>query len=435
MADRLYACDFDGTVNRFDVGSKLVRLLMPDAVERVRREYRSGRLTNRTFYRDELAPALSRTSIDIISAVTPFLRPAPGFREFALSLKKPGERLAVVSDGFDLYINEFFRTQGIHAEVYANGLARDAVGRYEVRLGSDGRCQDCGICKTDVLGRLKRSFREIVYVGDGDSDFCAPDESSVFFGKRFIFDKIRRSGRKVTIPQFLFYDFFRLRRLMEKRGRYRAVFLDLDGTLVDGFGIIFESFNHALVSLGHRRRPSHELRKAIGPALQEGFRMFVPAHEVEEATRRYREYYRDRYLPRTILFDGVRELLSMLKDHGITVGLVTNKKTPFARAYLGYAGIERFFDIIRGADEGLPPKPSPDVMHHLLATRGMKPDEVLYVGDSGIDGEFASRAGVDFIAVKLGLDPASRLHAWLPLTRCDSIADLHGTLAFLVRSP
>ncbi len=72
------------------------------------------------------------------------------------------------------------------------------------------------------------------------------------------------------------------------------------------------------------------------------------------------------------------------------------------------------------------PKPAPDGILLAANSLGLKPEEILYIGDSCTDEAAAAAAGCDFIALTTG---ATRPEEFAPATaRCASLAALQKQL-------
>ncbi len=423
---RIIINDFDGTINRFDIGNKITKsLLTTEDYKLIDRVYKNRKISNYEIYERYLAPIISKDGHNLSSIINKYLHQTNGFVNFFNFAKKQDYDLLILSDGFDIYISAFLKKYNIDIPYFANRVIKTEEGYSLIFPNKKPHCERCGTCKEDIIKNLRRKYNEIIYIGDGLSDICPSSWADVFFGKRKIFKEIN-VGKK-----FYFYDYDRLKDLLQKKGNYRAVIFDLDGTLVDGFDIIYESFNYSLKTLGLKEIPIREIKKVIGPALSEGFRRLVPEHLVAEGVNLYRSYYKERYLERTILFDGVRELLKYLKDMKIIVGLITNKKVSFAEELLRYLKIDKFFDFVNGAEEGYLPKPDSEIMEKIMKEFKINKEETIYIGDSEIDGKFANNCGVDFIALGLGLSSEGNLYKHRPLTYLKDMKSVLNSLTFL----
>lgn len=59
-------------------------------------------------------------------------------------------------------------------------------------------------------------------------------------------------------------------------------------------------------------------------------------------------------------------------------------------------------DVAIGEQSGIPRKPEPDMVRHALDRLGVKKEEAIYVGDSDVDLQTASNAGLPCISVLWG---------------------------------
>ena len=93
----------------------------------------------------------------------------------------------------------------------------------------------------------------------------------------------------------------------------------------------------------------------------------------------------------------VKNTLSELKAEGYTIALVTNDSRLPAEAVLQVAGIGEVFDFVGTTDE-FPSKPATDSLHAIQNRFGVPFNEIIYIGDSTVDEEFAKNTA-GFIAV------------------------------------
>ena len=114
----------------------------------------------------------------------------------------------------------------------------------------------------------------------------------------------------------------------------------------------------------------------------------------------------------TRLFPGALELLTALKRRGIPTGIVSTKKTATIRDVAEARGITPLLSSILGGDQVSAPKPDPEGLLASLTALGLEPHEVLFCGDTVIDGEAARRAGTHFCAVLNSRPDASPATTW-----------------------
>ena len=93
----------------------------------------------------------------------------------------------------------------------------------------------------------------------------------------------------------------------------------------------------------------------------------------------------------------VKRALSGLKEEGYTIALVTNDSRLPAEAVLKVAGIGELFDFVGTTDE-FPSKPATNSLVAIQNQFGVSFDEMIYIGDSTVDEEFATNTA-GFIAV------------------------------------
>ena len=94
---------------------------------------------------------------------------------------------------------------------------------------------------------------------------------------------------------------------------------------------------------------------------------------------------------------NVKRALGYLKEKGFVIALVTNDSKLPAEAVLQVAGINELFDFIGTTDE-FPSKPATDSLHAIQNRFGVSFNEMIYIGDSTVDEEFAKNTA-GFIAV------------------------------------
>jgi len=94
---------------------------------------------------------------------------------------------------------------------------------------------------------------------------------------------------------------------------------------------------------------------------------------------------------------NVERALGNLREKGYIIALVTNDSRLPAEAVLQVAGIGEVFDFVGTTDE-FPSKPATDSLYAIQSKFGVSFDEMIYIGDSTVDEEFAKNTA-GFIAV------------------------------------
>jgi phosphoglycolate phosphatase-like HAD superfamily hydrolase len=91
-------------------------------------------------------------------------------------------------------------------------------------------------------------------------------------------------------------------------------------------------------------------------------------------------------------------ILNLLKGEGIKLALFTGKGRRTTQITLSELGLERYFDIIITGDDVENHKPSGDGILKILERLNLRPDEVIFIGDSPSDLKAGREAGVRIIS-------------------------------------
>ncbi|MFQ6143515.1 HAD-IA family hydrolase [Streptomyces seoulensis] len=193
------------------------------------------------------------------------------------------------------------------------------------------------------------------------------------------------------------------------RKALRAVVFDLDGVLVDSFGVMREAFEIAYREVvGAGEPPFAEYSRHLGRYFPDIMTIMHLPLEMEEPF--VRESYR--LAPRVRMFDGVPELLGTLHRQGLRCAVATGKSGPRARSLLDTLGVLPLFDHVIGSDEVAHPKPAPDIVLRALELLDVDAVDAVMVGDAVTDLASARAAGVTALAALWGeSDPAPLLAA------------------------
>jgi phosphoglycolate phosphatase len=184
---------------------------------------------------------------------------------------------------------------------------------------------------------------------------------------------------------------------------YKAVLFDLDGTLVDTSKGVIDCIGLTIDTLKLPKLSMEDTLKFIGPPLQDSFRDICHLDEdtVNLAVKTFRSYYVGDNLFNVVVYEGIFELLELLKSKGIKVAVATYKQEAFAKTLLEHLGIAQYCDYIYGSDpQGVLTKA--DIVQKCIDSFGVENSQVVLVGDSHFDAIGAKHANVDFMAVTYG---------------------------------
>ncbi len=105
----------------------------------------------------------------------------------------------------------------------------------------------------------------------------------------------------------------------------------------------------------------------------------------------------------------LRDVLLDLRARGLILGLVTSDDDTLTDFCLSELNIFDLFDCIRTDNGTCPPKPAPDHMQAFCRQFRLSPDEVLMVGDTMTDLQFALNSGAHPIGVAITPRDSERL--------------------------
>ncbi|KAG2420231.1 hypothetical protein HFD88_005031 [Aspergillus terreus] len=193
---------------------------------------------------------------------------------------------------------------------------------------------------------------------------------------------------------------------------FKLVLFDFDGTIFDSYEAIehcatltFEALSQATAA-----PPKEELRRLIskGAALAEAFRQLHPDHagfDPQEWTRTYRGLYAVHGQALTRPYPGLRAVLDALRAADVTVAIASNKVFDSIKTALKRLDLLDYFPdplIIGDTIDGSRRKPDPVSYTEVLLPRlkalygadfALRPDEVLMVGDTVTDIQYARNIG------------------------------------------
>jgi phosphoglycolate phosphatase len=182
----------------------------------------------------------------------------------------------------------------------------------------------------------------------------------------------------------------------------KAFLFDLDGTLVDSANQIYEAVDLARVELKYAAAPEKFIYSKIGLPAKDLFAdLDLTESELSNAVTLFRFHLSNIKLSENDLYGGVPEILQMLAEKGIKLGVATNKPTALAIQSLSDSGIHDYFDFIVGADNS-PPKPDPAIVLKCLELMSINQHEAVMIGDRIEDVHAAKAAKVLAIGIAQG---------------------------------
>lgn len=207
--------------------------------------------------------------------------------------------------------------------------------------------------------------------------------------------------------------------MLEKRKMKKLVIFDLDGTLLNTIADLAQSTNHALQALGYPTHPESAYNFMVGNGINKLFERALPEGEKSEENvlrmrREFIPYYDVHNADKSRPYPGIPELLERLQAAGVQLAVASNKYQAATGKLIAHYFPDIRFAAVFGQREGVNVKPDPAIVHDILKLIGIAKEEVLYVGDSGVDMQTAARAGVTACGVTWGFRPRTELEEFHP---------------------
>ena len=200
----------------------------------------------------------------------------------------------------------------------------------------------------------------------------------------------------------------------EDMKRYDYILFDLDGTLVESAKSVEVSIAHAMKTFGLPCPDLSDYTKYVGPPLEDTMRGMcaVPEELVLRAMAIYRDYYDEAGQESNRLFDGVVDMLKVLRKRGFKTAVCTSKNEPVAETVCEKMGLSPYLDAICGSTLDGSRKAKADLIPYALEVLGCADKgKALMVGDTHFDARGAQLAGVDFLGVTFGYGTVESMKA------------------------
>lgn len=206
-----------------------------------------------------------------------------------------------------------------------------------------------------------------------------------------------------------------------------SVLLDLDGTLIDSHPGILASCLAALRALGHAPDQSLDIRRIIGPPLEDGMQVLLRPYgddRVTEAVAAYRRHYGERGFLGSVPYPGIGEALEAMKRAGLRLYLATSKRAVFASRILDHLKFSPYFDAIYGSVPSGELDHKPELLAHIVSRHRLSPAGCVMVGDRRYDITGAHAVGMRGLGVLWGYGTRDELETAGADRLVESPADL-----------
>lgn len=178
--------------------------------------------------------------------------------------------------------------------------------------------------------------------------------------------------------------------------KIKAVIFDLDGTLANTLPLCIQAFRQSIEPLVNRPISDPEIIATFGPS-EEGTIMVLAPNHYEKGVADYLYFYEALHDICPLAFDGIKELLTTLKNKQIRIAMVTGKGKNSTHISLKRFNLTHFFEFIETGVPGGPRKVE-GIQIILDSLPDIKKEEFIYVGDAPSDIIASRKVGIPVIA-------------------------------------
>ncbi len=204
-----------------------------------------------------------------------------------------------------------------------------------------------------------------------------------------------------------------------------AVFLDLDGTLMDPEVGIIACIRHALATLGVACPDRTALRQWIGPPLGSSFaELLGSGPQVDRALTLYRDRFATLGLYENQVYPAIPGVLAQLQAQGQSLYVVTAKPRIFAEKIVAHFQLAPFLAGVYGSELNGTHAHKGDLIAHVLADLQLTATAAVMVGDRHYDIRGAQQNGVKAIGVLWGYGSQAELESAGAIALCEHPQDL-----------
>lgn len=194
--------------------------------------------------------------------------------------------------------------------------------------------------------------------------------------------------------------------------KINTVVFDMDGTTLDTLIDLAGAVNYVLKKYNMPTHEPNEFRQFFGNGIKYAFKCAVPKgtplEVIDEMLPTFKSYYDIHCLDNTRPYNGILELMKVLKKHQYKIAIVSNK-IDSAVQELHQRFFKDYVDIAIGEKPGIARKPAPDMVDEVLSKLGSQKDEAVYIGDSEVDYQTAINSNLSCILVLWGFRDKEQL--------------------------
>lgn len=191
-----------------------------------------------------------------------------------------------------------------------------------------------------------------------------------------------------------------------KQNSYVVIF-DLDGTLVHSVPDMHSAINKTLKEYNLKDISEEQLQTFVGEGMLSLAKKVVDfcggdKELYQIVYKSYRKNYSDEPFKYSSLMPGAMSALNFFYNQNIPMGICTNKRQFVTEKLIEQMSLDKFFEVVVGAQDNIPLKPKPDMILLTIDQFNSSNGSFIMVGDTSNDIDAAKSANIQSIAVNGG---------------------------------
>jgi phosphoglycolate phosphatase len=201
-----------------------------------------------------------------------------------------------------------------------------------------------------------------------------------------------------------------------KEHQFKGVIFDLDGTLINSVEDIADAMN---AMLKQNNFPMHNVKtykQFLGSGLRDLLKKAIGNNKndtafIDTCWDAMFAIYAANCTNKTKPYNGIINLLDMLVSKKLKMAILSNKADNLTKKIVTELFSTYNFEAVIGLTNEKTKKPNPNTALQISEIFGMNPQEIVFVGDSGIDMQTATNAGMFAVGVTWGYKDKNELIA------------------------
>lgn len=181
--------------------------------------------------------------------------------------------------------------------------------------------------------------------------------------------------------------------------KIKAVVFDCDGVMFDTSAANRKYYDEVLEKFNKPRLNKEQFTNVHMMTAKKAVEYLFPEMDVGFEPEFLSNIGYHKFIKYMILEDGFVPLLEALKKNGFIRGVATNRTNTMEKILKDF-NLENYFEVVETAATVKNPKPDPEQLLKIMKKFKLKPEQILFVGDSEYDRKAAKDADTFFAAFK-----------------------------------